>query len=71
MKEGHIVTTTGLFDASWQIAKALEDLVRINEEHNAAISKIIGHPLGWKDDYLNAARDALSSWHKATGAGYE
>lgn len=40
---------------------ALEKLVRINEEHNEAIAKVMGKPLGWKDDYLNEAREVLAS----------
>lgn len=41
------------------LRKALSDLVKINEDHNASIEAIIGRPLGWKDDYLNNARQAL------------
>jgi hypothetical protein len=41
------------------LAGALTDLVKINEDHNAAIEKIIGRPPGWNDSYLDAARAAL------------
>lgn len=42
-----------------RVTTALADLVRINEEHNDAIAKIIKRPLGWKDAYLDDARAAL------------
>lgn len=42
-----------------QLRAALAALVRINEEHNEAVTAITGRPLRWKDDYLNAARAAL------------
>lgn len=42
------------------LLEALKDLVRINEEHNESISKIIGKPLGWKDTYLDVARKAIA-----------
>lgn len=48
-----------LIAAAPRLAEALKELVRINEEHNDAISAIISKPLGWKDDYLNDARAAL------------
>lgn len=54
--------TTGLraiADAFTGTVEALEDLVRINEEHNAAVEAVIGRPLGWKDSYLDRARAAL------------
>lgn len=38
---------------------ALKGLVKINEQHNEAISEIIGHPVGWKDTYLDEARTAI------------
>jgi hypothetical protein len=53
-------------DIAERMAEALEGLVRINEEHNEAISQIIGHPLNWKDDYLDQARSALSAFRSAT-----
>ena len=40
-------------------SQALKDLVKINEQHNKAISEIIGHPIGWKDTYLDEARTAI------------
>lgn len=43
---------------------ALRGLVKVNENHNESIAKIIGKPLNWKDDYLEAARAAIS---RATG----
>lgn len=43
-----------------ELEAALSGLVTINEQHNAAVAKIIETPLGWKDDYLNTARAALS-----------
>ena len=47
-------------DATIQrLAAALKELVRINEEHNEAVSVVIGKPLGWKDAYLDEARAAL------------
>jgi hypothetical protein len=53
-------------DIAERMAEALEALVRINEEHNEAISQIIGHPLNWKDDYLDQARSALFAFRSAT-----
>ena len=49
-----------LIAASPDLLEALKGLVQINEQHNEAISKIIGHPLGWKDEYLTAARAAIA-----------
>lgn len=49
-------------DIAERMAEALSRLIQINEEHNAAISRIVGHPIGWKDDYLNESRSALSAW---------
>jgi hypothetical protein len=46
-----------------ELVGALGGLVRINEEHNDAIAKVMGKPLGWKDDYLDQARAILSK-HK-------
>lgn len=43
-----------------ELEAALSGLVTINEQHNAAVAKIIETPLGWKDDYLDIARAALS-----------
>jgi hypothetical protein len=52
----------------WQLRKqrdglreALEDLVKINKEHNEAVKKVMGRPLNWKDSYLDKARAALAS----------
>lgn len=50
-------------DIAERMAEALARLIQINEEHNAAISRIIWHPIGWKDDYLNESRSALSAWN--------
>ncbi len=49
-----------LIAASPDLLEALKGLVRINEQHNEAISKIIGRPFGWKDEYLTAARAAIA-----------
>lgn len=46
-------------DARDAVVVALRNLIAINEQHNAEVEKIIGRPLGWKDDYLNEARAAL------------
>lgn len=56
-RSGPFASTGDAFDA---MLAALRELVRINEEHDAAMAEIIGKPLGWKDDYLNAARDAIA-----------
>lgn len=42
-----------------RLREALSELVAINEQHNAAIAEVIGHPPGWNDSYLNKAREAL------------
>jgi hypothetical protein len=39
---------------------ALGNLIRMNEEHNAAVEKVMGRPLNWSDNYLNEARAALT-----------
>jgi hypothetical protein len=39
--------------------RALANLIRMNEEHNAAVEKVMGRPLNWSDDYLNEARATL------------
>jgi hypothetical protein len=49
-------------DIAERMAEALARLIQTNEEHNAAISRIVRHPIGWKDDYLNESRSALSAW---------
>lgn len=49
-----------LMAAAHELLEALEDLVRINEQHNAAIQSVTGKPAGWKDDYLNQARAAIA-----------
>ena len=43
-----------------ELYEALNELVTINEQHNAAIGKIMGTPAGWKDSYLDKARAALA-----------
>ena len=53
-------------DIAERMAEALDGLIRVNEEHNEAISQIVGHPLNWKDDYLDQARSALSVFRSAT-----
>ena len=35
--------------------------MRVNEEHNEAVQKIIGRSLAWKDVYLEEARKVLVS----------
>lgn len=42
-----------------RLREALAGLVKINEQHAAALSNIMGKPVGWKDTYLDAARAAL------------
>lgn len=46
------------------MASALEGLVRMNEEHNAAVEQVIGRPLNWSDDYLDIARTTLTQYRK-------
>jgi len=43
-----------------ELREALAELVRINEEHNAAVEAVTGRPLDWKDSYLDRARAALA-----------
>ena len=43
-----------------ELRAALAEVVRINEEHNAAVEAVIGRPLDWKDTYLERARAALA-----------
>jgi hypothetical protein len=53
-----------LIAAAPDLLEALQQLVLINERHNAACETVLGRPLDWKDDYLDAARAAIT---KATG----
>lgn len=59
-KEYWRVKTDALQGEVSRLREALIGLVKINEEHNAACEKVMGRPLGWKDDYLDAARKALN-----------
>lgn len=43
-----------------RLAEALRELVVACEEHDAMVSRIIGHPAGWNAQYLNSARQALA-----------
>jgi len=45
---------------------ALKGLVKVNEEHNGDIERIIGRPPHWNDEYLSAARAAIAD---AEGGG--
>lgn len=49
-----------LEDMRDDLLEALEDLVRVNEQHNLSIQAVTGKPAGWKDDYLNQARAAIA-----------
>ena len=44
-----------------RLAEALRDLVRVCEDHDRTLSRILGQPAGWKDLYLTAAREALAA----------
>jgi hypothetical protein len=44
-----------------ELEGALRGLIRMNEEHNAAVETVVGRPVGWTDDYLNVARRALAN----------
>lgn len=48
-----------LISAAPEMFEALQDLVRINEEHNQSFIDVIGKPLNWKDEYLDSARAAI------------
>lgn len=50
-----------LIAAAPDLLKALVDLVEINVQHNNACEAVIGRPVGWKDDYLNSAREAIKA----------
>lgn len=50
-----------------QLLEALEGLVNVNEQHNAAIQRVTGTPAGWKDDYLNQARAAIAAARQEGG----
>lgn len=54
------VQRNSLNAAAPDLLAALRDLVEVNENHNESIAKIIGKPLTWKDDYLDAARAAIA-----------
>lgn len=53
-----------LIAAAPDLLAALRGLVKVNEAHKESIAKIVGKPLNWKYDYLNAARAAIAA---ATG----
>lgn len=44
-----------------KLAEALRELVHACEEHDAMVSRIIGHPAGWNAQYLDSARVALQA----------
>lgn len=46
--------------ASVDLREALEGLVKVNEEWNAAVERITGRQPNWTDRYLDAARAALA-----------
>lgn len=54
------VRRDSLIAAAPDLLAALRGLVQINENHNESIAKIIGKPMSWKDDYLDAARAAIA-----------
>jgi hypothetical protein len=41
--------------------EALRNLVKVNEDWNAAVSKIVPTPPTWADSYLDAARAVLAA----------
>jgi hypothetical protein len=43
------------------MATALRNLVKVNDDHNAACEEVMGRPLGWKDDYLMYSGVTLES----------
>lgn len=49
-----------LIAAAPDLLAALQELVRINIEHNEATSRVIGRPVLWKDYYLDMARAAIA-----------
>lgn len=51
------------------LVEALADLVRVNEEWNADVQKIVGRPPNWTDGYLNTAREALALVGEKGGEG--
>ena len=44
-----------------ELEAALRGLIRMNEEHNAAVETVIGRPPNWSDTYLDEARAALAA----------
>lgn len=58
--EAEKIANARLIAAAPDLLTALRDLVEVNENHNESIAKIIGKPLTWKDDYLDAARAAIA-----------
>lgn len=49
-----------LVECAAELRAALEDLVRVNEEHNDAVCRVIRKPPNWNDAYLNRARDIIA-----------
>lgn len=56
---GGYEANANLIAAAPELLEALKALVKSNEEHNEAVSEVIGKPTGWHDGYLNDARDAI------------
>lgn len=44
-----------------QLAKALAQLVRVNEEWDQSFARIAGKSTGWYESYLAKAREALAA----------
>lgn len=49
-----------LIAAAPALYAALKSLVQANEDWNRAVMNVIGRPIGWSDEYLSAARDAIA-----------
>jgi hypothetical protein len=63
LQEAAVTRETWLKNAEAEVERlreALRNLVKMNEEHNAAVEAVIGRPLNWSDNYLDEARAALA-----------
>ena len=55
----NIISSIEVFTNMTHLHGALKDLVKMNEDHNAAVESVIGRPLNWSDSYLDKARTAI------------
>ena len=53
-----------------EVIDVFEELVKVNEDHNATWIKILGKPAGWNDLYLDKSRDVIKRAKTAISNGH-